>query len=382
MHGADTDAEAGDAAPGRRIDAPWLRGPAAQAVISALAGGGARALFVGGCVRNALLDVAVSDLDIATDAEPQDVQRLLEAAGIRHVPTGIEHGTVTAIAPGRTLEITTFRQDVETDGRHARVRFGRSLEEDARRRDFTMNALYAEADGTVLDPLDEGLADLARRRVRFIGDPARRIAEDRLRILRFYRFHALYGDAACGLDAAGQEACAEAVAGLDDLARERVGAEMRKLLDAVDPGPALAGMDEAGALARVLPGAATAGIAPLVATEALAGASPDWKRRLLALGIAPEDAVEPLRLSRAEQRGLRAILAAQAEARPAAQTAYRHGAEAARDAALLAAAATAVAPPRGLLRDAAKGAMTEFPISADDLIARGMKPGKALGDRL
>ncbi|MEM1314964.1 MAG: CCA tRNA nucleotidyltransferase, partial [Pseudomonadota bacterium] len=187
---------------GRRLDAPWLSAAAAREVVAALEAGEAQALFVGGCVRNALLGAPVLDLDMATDAPPERVQELLEAAGLRHVPTGIEHGTVTALANGKAVEITTFRRDVETDGRRAVVAFGGTLEEDAARRDFTLNALYARPDGTLLDPLGEGLADLDARRIRFIGAPADRIAEDRLRILRFFRFHALYGDAERGLDAA------------------------------------------------------------------------------------------------------------------------------------------------------------------------------------
>ncbi|MEM1315471.1 MAG: CCA tRNA nucleotidyltransferase, partial [Pseudomonadota bacterium] len=227
-----------------------------------------------------------------------------------------------------------------------------------------------------------GLADLDARRIRFIGAPADRIAEDRLRILRFFRFHALYGDAERGLDAAGQAACAAAAEGVDDLARERIGAEMRKLLAAPDPGPALAAMQAAGVLARVLPSAALTDRAPLARAAALAGPAPDWKRRLVALGVAPEDAAERLRLSRADLRGLKAILAARAEDRPPAQLAYRHGAEAARDAALLKAAAEGTAPPKALQREVSRGATQEFPVSAEDLIARGMKPGKALGARL
>ncbi|MEM6439291.1 MAG: CCA tRNA nucleotidyltransferase [Pseudomonadota bacterium] len=366
----------------RRVEAGWLASAAARQVAAALAAGGAEALFVGGCVRNALIGAAVADLDMATDAPPAEVQALLEAAGIRHVPTGIEHGTVTALVDGRGVEITTFRKDVETDGRRAVVAFGGTLEEDAARRDFTLNALYARPDGEVLDPLGHGLADLEARRIRFIGDPAARIEEDRLRILRFYRFHALYGEAQRGLDAAGQAACAAAAAGVEALARERIGAEIRKLLAAPDPGPALAAMAEAGVLARTLPSASLDALGRLAAAEALSGAAPDWKRRLVAMGVAPDDAAERLRLSRADLRALRSILAAKEEERPPGQNAYRHGAEAARDAALLTAAAAGAPPPKALQREVAKGATQEFPVSAEDLVARGMKPGKALGARL
>lgn len=377
---AGRDAE--PAAEPARLRADWLSDPAASAVVAALRAGGARALFVGGCVRNALLGLPVTDLDLATDAAPERVQAMLEAAGLRQVPTGVEHGTVTAVAEGRGFEITTFRRDEESFGRHARVAFGAALEEDAARRDFTMNALYAEPDGTLLDPTGEGLADLAARRVRFIGDPAARIAEDRLRILRFFRFFALCGDAEAGPDAAGLAACAAAAEGVEALARERIGAEMRKLLGAPLPGPAVSAMAGAGVLERVLPGASADALAPLAASEASAGVRPDWKRRLIALGAAPEDAAERLRLSRAESRALAAIAAALEACEPAAWAAYRHGAEAARDAALLRAARERKAPPRSLSREIARGATASFPVSAKDLIDRGAKPGPALGRKL
>ena len=156
--------------------------------------GGHRAYFVGGCVRNALIGAEVSDVDIATDARPERVAALAFRAGLKAIPTGIAHGTVTVVSGGHAFEVTTFRRDVATDGRRAVVVFSDDVAEDAARRDFTMNALYAAADGTVIDPTGEGLADLAARRVRFVGEPARRIAEDHLRVLRFFRFHAWYGD--------------------------------------------------------------------------------------------------------------------------------------------------------------------------------------------
>ena len=208
---------------------------------------------------------------------------LAAAAGLAAVPTGIDHGTVTLLSDGQPFEVTTFRRDVETFGRHATVAFSTDIAEDAARRDFTMNALYAEPDGTLVDPLG-GLADLRARRVRFVGDPARRIAEDYLRILRFFRIHAWYGDPAGGLDPEGLAACAALQEGLDSLSRERVGAEIAKLLAARDPAPAVAAMAATGILARVLPGADPRALAPLVHLEAGAGLAPRWQRRLAALG--------------------------------------------------------------------------------------------------
>ena len=190
-----------------KISGDWLTRAETQAVCAMLTAGGYQVLLVGGCVRNALLGAPVADVDIATDAPPQIVSDLAENAGLKAVPTGINHGTVTIIAGGIPHEVTTFRRDVETFGRHAKVAFSTRLNDDAARRDFTMNALYARPDGTVLDPLN-GLPDLVARRVRFVGDPEQRIGEDYLRILRFFRFHAWYGDPAGGLDPDGLAACA------------------------------------------------------------------------------------------------------------------------------------------------------------------------------
>src|SRR5688572_16829183 len=188
----------------RRIDAKWLREGAAQKLLGILDRDGEEARAVGGAVRNALLDVPVVEIDIATTAEPPVVMRRAGAAGFKVVPTGIDHGTVTVVIDGAPLEVTTLRHDVETYGRHAKVAFGRDWKADAERRDFTINALSASKDGTVHDYVG-GLADLEARRVRFIGDAGQRIAEDYLRVLRFFRFHAAYGDGP--LDRDGLHAC-------------------------------------------------------------------------------------------------------------------------------------------------------------------------------
>ncbi|MGB3406471.1 MAG: CCA tRNA nucleotidyltransferase, partial [Jannaschia sp.] len=237
-----------------KIEADWLTAAGTQAVMAMLSQAGHQALGVGGCVRNALLRRPVADVDIATDALPRQVMDLARTAGFGAIPTGIDHGTVTVVVAGAPFEVTTFRRDVETDGRHAVVVFSRDVAEDAARRDFTMNALYARADGTVIDPL-EGLADLRAGVVRFIGDPVERITEDYLRILRFFRFTAWYGDPATGLQPEGLAACAEHADGLARISAERIGQEMCKLLGAADPAPAVAAMARAGILARVLPGA-------------------------------------------------------------------------------------------------------------------------------
>jgi poly(A) polymerase len=346
----------------------WLDAPAVQGVLGMLAAAGHRALCVGGCVRDALLGRPVGDVDVATDALPEAVQRAAAAAGFRSVPTGIDHGTVTVVAGGQPVEVTTFRRDVATDGRRAVVAFTDDLAADAARRDFTLNALYAEADGTLRDPLG-GLPDLLARRVRFVGDPAARIREDYLRILRFFRFHAQVGAAA--VDAEGLAACAALADGLAALSAERVTVELRKLLAAADPAPAVAAMQAAGVLARVLPGADGSALARLVHLEA--GRPARWPRRLAALG----GDTARLRLSRAESGDLARLAAA--EGGPAA-LGYRLGAALAADALLLRAARSGTAPPPDWEAEVARGAAAVFPVSAADLMPA--LAGPALGKRL
>ncbi len=359
-----------------RIDAPWLAAPGPRAVCAALEGSGKQALFVGGCVRNALLGRATADIDIATDARPEEVMALAAAAGLKAVPTGVDHGTVTLVHRGAPIEVTTFRRDLATDGRRAVVAFSADVAEDAARRDFTMNALYARPDGVVIDPLG-GLPDLRAGRVRFVGDPAARIEEDYLRILRFFRFHAWYGDPAGGLDAEGLAACAAALGGLQKLSRERVGSEIRRLLAAPDPALAVAGMAAGGVLARVLPAADARALEPLVRQEVAGGWAPSWRRRLAALG-AGADWPARLRLSREDAKAMGAIAAALAAGEPAAAAAYRHGAEAARDAALIRAARESAGPLAGLEAEVARGAAAVFPLRGADLPLHGAALGAAL----
>lgn len=361
---------------GERIAPAWLDAAAPRAVTAALAAGGWRAYYVGGCVRDALLGRKASDIDVATDALPEAVIAAARAAGIKAVPTGIEHGTVTLVHAGAPVEVTTFRRDVETDGRRAVVAFTDDLAEDARRRDFTMNALYATPLGEVVDPLG-GLTDLRARRLRFVGEPAERIAEDALRILRFFRFHAWYGDPERGLDAEALAACAAASEAVDGLSRERVGAETAKLLAAPDPAPAVAAMAACGVLARILPGAEATALGPVVHGEGLAGLGPDWRRRLAALGW-QADWPERLRLSRGDARAFEAIRAALDVDEALAASAYRHGAEAARDAALIRAAAMGWPPPGDLAAETARGAAARFPLRAADLGLEGPALGAAL----
>jgi poly(A) polymerase len=355
----------------------WVSDPATQTLCAALTDAGAQALFVGGCVRNALLGAPVSDIDIATDARPERVMELTQAAGLKAIPTGIEHGTVTVISQGVPHEITTFRRDVETDGRRAVVAFADTIEEDAARRDFTMNALYARPDGTVLDPLN-GLPDLQARRVRFIGTAENRIREDYLRSLRFFRFHAWYGDIEAGFDADALAAIAANLDGLTALSRERVGAEMLKLLGAPDPAPSVAAMRQAGVLAQVLPGAEDRALAPLIALEEQAGAGPEPIRRLAA--IAPPEIAKTLRLSKAQLQRLIRMRDEASSPASFAELGFRYGEEDGLHESLLRCAFLEQPWSKDIVQDLRTGAAADFPIQATDLIPDFTGP--ALGKKL
>lgn len=337
---------------------------------------GHQALFVGGCVRNALLGAPVDDIDIATDAHPDRVMALAQAAGLKPVPTGIDHGTVTVVAHGLPHEVTTFRRDIDMDGRHAVVAFADSPQEDAQRRDFTMNALYARADGSVVDPLG-GMADLRARRVRFIGDAHARISEDYLRILRFFRFHAWYGDAAQGMDAEALAAIADSLAGLAQLSRERVGKEVTKLLAAPDPVMAVAAMRMAGVLAAVLPGASDRALGPLVHLETQTATAPDGLTRLAAM-IDP-DMAETLRLSRADLRRMALLRDTATGTMPPHEMGYRLR-DAGRAALLLRGAFLEHPVTPADLDAVAHGGAARFPVTATDLMP-GVT-GPLLGARL
>lgn len=355
-----------------RISAPWLDNDASQKVCRLLTDAGYQAWFVGGCVRNELLGEPVADLDLSTDALPEDVMQLAQAAKIKAVPTGIDHGTLTLIVDDIPFEITTFRHDVATDGRRATVAFSDNITDDARRRDFTMNALYADADGQIVDPLG-GLPDLQARRIRFIEDADRRIKEDFLRILRFFRFYAWYGDVGEGPDADGMAACAENVEGLQSLSIERVTAELLKLLAAPDPAPALASMASTGALAQVLPGAEAGSLAVLVHIEQSLGITPDPLRRLAVIGGTPQ---ETLRLSNVQARSLAAITSGISPV----EASYRHGARIGQDMLLVQSASLGQPVDRSALEPIENAALQDFPLKAADLMP-GLS-GPALGKAL
>jgi tRNA nucleotidyltransferase/poly(A) polymerase len=288
--------------------AEWLDYAGLKLLLEALRAGGEEARIAGGAVRNALLGEAVTDIDIATTTAPEETMLRAGAAGFKVVPTGIEHGTVTVVADGRGYEVTTLRADVETDGRRAKVLFGRDWKADAERRDFTINALYADADGTVID-LVGGLADIESRTLRFIGDAETRIREDYLRILRFFRFFAYYGSGRP--DAEGLKACARLKDGIERLSAERVWKELKKLLSAYDPSRALLWMRQAGVLSKALPESEKWGIDAihgLIAAEHDLGWGADALLRLEAM--VPPDVgrmkalAERLKLSNAEAERL------------------------------------------------------------------------------
>jgi poly(A) polymerase len=377
-----------------RIDAEWLKQGTAAALLDVLDREGEEARVVGGAVRNALLDVPVGDVDIATTALPREVIRRVEAAGFKAVPTGIEHGTVTVVIDREPHEVTTLREDVETYGRHARVVFGRDWRRDAERRDFTMNALSVGRDFVVHDYVG-GLADVAARRVRFIGAASARIAEDYLRILRFFRFHAAYGMGEP--DAEGLAACIAARAHLDHLSRERVRMEVLKLIVAAQAVPTLAVMAQAGIIERVLAGVPLVeSLGKMASIEAALDLPADPVRRLGALALfVTEDADrlrERLKLSNAEYERLHGMadgwwrVSAEGGETDARAMLYRLGGERFLDRVLLAwsraPAGIADQAWRALALLPHRWSVPIFPLKAADFLARGLVRGPALGAAL
>ena len=356
-------------------DAEWCHRPGLDGLLDALGAAQGQARFVGGAVRDGLLGLAVNDLDIATTLDPHDVVDRLKAAGIKAVPTGIDHGTITAVLSGWPVEITTLRRDVSTDGRRATIAYTDDWREDAARRDFTINALYADPLTRQITDFFGGVADLEARRLRFIGDADARIAEDHLRILRYFRFLARYGGDV--VDDAAYAACRSAANSLMALSRERIADELIKLLAVAAPVRALRLMVDGGILRAVLPEVDMAGIdrvEMLMAREAASGTPPSALRRLAAL-LPPDPAtVEQigarLKLSnKARKRLVLAVEPGSADEAPRA-LAYRVGAESAIDRLLL-----DVDRPLSALTSLDGWTPPTLPISGGALIARGLPPG-------
>jgi poly(A) polymerase len=371
-------------------DAPWLTSGPAGRVLGLLNADGEEARVVGGAVRNAVLGIPTADIDIATTAPPAEVIRRARAAGIKSVPTGIDHGTVTLVVDGKPFEVTTLREDTETFGRKAKVAFGRDWVRDAERRDFTINGLSVDAGGVIHDHVG-GYDDLVARKVRFIGDPNQRIAEDYLRILRFFRIHAAYGKG--DPDRAGYLACIEARAGLATLSAERVRMEVLKLMIAEGAAGALVAMADGGLLLSIFGGVAYTGpFAAMIAAERLLGLKADPVRRLGALAVAvTEDArrlAARLRLTNSETRALDSMghrwwrLAGMDEA-TARRRLYRLGADSYRDRLMLAWARAGGTTPSASWRELAalpeRWIAPKFPLKAADFAARGIAEGPALG---
>ena len=372
---------------------PWLTSEATRAVIAALeaAGGKACVRFVGGCVRNALMGKEISDLDLSTLLTPDETETALEAAGIRSVPTGKAFGTITAVIESEPYEITSLREDVETDGRRAVVAYTTDWSKDALRRDFYLNALYADIDGQVFDPTGHGVEDALSGRVRFIGEAEQRIREDYLRILRFFRFTAGY---ARGIDEASLAACVALKDGIDGLSGERIQQELLKTLKLPDPMPAFAAMAVNGFMAHVVPGWSGANLAELVIMN---GLTDDAECRLMALldcGIGLEagalQAVQArLRMSqrlynRLVDAGKVADLLAGSQETPFARLMYLHGRQATEDALYLVAAHQGKGPTAvGYVMAMLQGLeIPVFPLKGADLIKRGYSAGPELGKAL
>jgi len=352
----------------RLSQADWTRREDLAQLVSALGADNLR--WVGGAVRDTLLGLPVKDIDAATTLHPEDVIARLKAAGIKAVPTGIEHGTVTAVVEGSPVEVTTLRKDVATDGRRATVAFAEHWEDDAARRDFTINALYAHPQTLEISDYFGGLADLDARRVRFIGHAEERIREDHLRILRYYRFQARFGST---LDDEGEEACAALAPMLKGLSRERVAMELLGLLALPDPHATLSRMHERGVLPVILPevsGDGLARLATLIASEQREAAAPDSIRRLAA--VLPGDAkiaeqvAARLRLSNAQKKRLSRLAARARRPGDARVLAYRDGMDVARDLLLLA------DQPLAALND---WKVPEFPLRGGMIVARGVDAG-------
>jgi poly(A) polymerase len=382
---------------------PWMTAPDTAAVLKALTAGGQEARFVGGCVRDALLGRKITDIDIATPEPPERVMELLHAAKIGVVPTGLKHGTITAVMRGRPYEITTLRRDVETFGRHARVEFTDSWEADASRRDFTMNAMFCTADGTLYDAFG-GLEDLQARRVRFVGEAEARIREDVLRLLRFFRFYAHYGSPPP--DATALKACRDLAPLLPTLSGERICQETMKLLRAPDPAPVFQLMQDQAVLPHYLPEARRIGrLAALVTIEGIVSAalveSADAVRRLAALlhdGVETATVVASrLRFSNSDRARLGSILSQneggiEPDLTPAArrQLIYRLGTESFIDRALLAWAGSISQGGTqerrvtegwiDLIRFARDWPVPVFPLRGRDVLDAGITGGPKVGE--
>ncbi len=369
----------------------WLRAKPVQRVFAALPKDSTR--FVGGCVRDALLGERVSDIDLATQLEPKQVAKLMKRLGIAVHETGIEHGTLTLVADNQVFEITTLRRDVSTDGRRASIAFTQDWEEDAKRRDFTINALYCDLDGKIYDPLGQGLEDIKDRRIRFVGDAHKRIKEDYLRILRFFRFAAWISPEG-KLDKDGLRACRELKAGLKTLSSERIWSETKKLLGAKNPARIVHIMLVGGILETLLPEASNAeGLGLICDLEQEKSLTPDPELRLMAMSARDEMAIarlcKRLKMSNSEKKRFMrwaqdsTLLSTNMDKKQLAQACYNGGRQTIMDRLVLRAAGARNSVQKNLwwrnYEFAKNWQRPEFPLTGKDLIAAGFEAGEGMG---
>ena len=355
----------------------WLRNPSAQKLSKLYKNFGYQVLFVGGCVRNTILKMPVTDIDLATDAQPEEIIKIAEENNIRFVPTGLAHGTITLIIDNKNYQITTFRTDFDHDGRYAKVEFTESLLLDASRRDLTINALYCNHVGEVIDPLN-GLDDIKKQKIKFIGNPNERIKEDNLRILRFFRFQAIYGNKNLEIDSIALEACHNHKSKLAALSKERITSELRKILSAPNPLEVIIKMNETGVLNELFQNVSIDSLEAYLKTEEKFKININWLGRLLSLQVTQEE--ESLKLTRCEFKFLKQTKSAIENQIHVLEFSYYNGVENGKIYSILQNFRHNIILSKNLLNQINSLATKKFPITAKDLMPeiRGKKLGEAL----
>ena len=355
----------------------WLRNPSAQKLSKLYKNFGYQVLFVGGCVRNTILKMPVTDIDLATDAQPEEIIKIAKENNIRFVPTGLAHGTITLIIDNKNYQITTFRTDFDHDGRYAKVEFTESLLLDASRRDLTINALYCNHVGEVIDPLN-GLDDIKKQKIKFIGNPNERIKEDNLRILRFFRFQAIYGNKNLEIDSIALEACHNHKSKLAALSKERITSELRKILSAPNPLEVIIKMNETGVLNELFQKVSIDSLGAYLKTEEKFKININWLGRLLSLQVTQEE--ESLKLTRCEFKFLKQTKSAIENQIHVLEFSYYNGVENGKIYSILQNFRHNIILSKNLLNQINSLATKKFPITAKDLMPEisGKKLGEAL----
>ena len=355
----------------------WLRNPSAQKLSKLYKSFGYQVLFVGGCVRNTILKMPVTDIDLATDAQPEEIIKIAKENNIRFVPTGLAHGTITLMIDNKNYQITTFRTDFDHDGRYAKVEFTESLLLDASRRDLTINALYCNHVGEVIDPLN-GLDDIKKQKIKFIGNPNERIKEDNLRILRFFRFQAIYGNKNLEIDSIALEACHNHKSKLAALSKERITSELRKILSAPNPLEVIIKMNETGVLNELFQKVSIDSLEAYLKTEEKFKININWLGRLLSLQATQEE--ESLKLTRCEFKFLKQTKSAIENQIHVLEFSYYNGVENGKIYSILQNFRHNIILSKNLLNQINSLATKKFPITAKDLMPeiRGKKLGEAL----